>query len=195
MTVAPIDLTSRLRGRTAVITGGGSGIGLATARRFAAEGARVVIADLDPDAGRAAADGGRTARSCARTWRTKADVDALFDGVAADVRLRRHRVQQRGHLAARRRLDRDDRARRVGPRAARQPHVGLPLLPRRAAAHGARRPRLDHQHRLLRRGARQRHEPDLLHGVEGRRARAEPRARRAVRAAGRSGSTRSAPGR
>jgi len=37
----------RLEGRTAVITGGCSGIGLATARRFAAEGAHVVIADLD----------------------------------------------------------------------------------------------------------------------------------------------------
>ena len=37
----------RLAGRTAVITGGCGGIGLATARRFAAEGARVVIADVD----------------------------------------------------------------------------------------------------------------------------------------------------
>ncbi len=37
MTVASIDLTQRLAGRVAVITGGGSGIGLATARRFAAE--------------------------------------------------------------------------------------------------------------------------------------------------------------
>src|SRR6187551_2754419 len=37
----------RLEGRTAVITGGCSGIGLATARRFAAEGAHVVIGDVD----------------------------------------------------------------------------------------------------------------------------------------------------
>ncbi|WP_037570960.1 3-oxoacyl-ACP reductase [Phaeacidiphilus oryzae] len=46
----------RLVGRSAVITGGGGGIGLATARRLAAEGARVVVADVDEKAGRAAAD-------------------------------------------------------------------------------------------------------------------------------------------
>ena len=41
----------RLAGRTAIVTGGCSGIGLATARRFAGEGANVVIADVDDDAG------------------------------------------------------------------------------------------------------------------------------------------------
>jgi NAD(P)-dependent dehydrogenase (short-subunit alcohol dehydrogenase family) len=50
-----VDLTQRLKDRVAIITGGASGIGLATARRFAAEGAAVVIADLDPAAGEAAA--------------------------------------------------------------------------------------------------------------------------------------------
>jgi NAD(P)-dependent dehydrogenase (short-subunit alcohol dehydrogenase family) len=47
----------RLEGKVCVVTGGASGIGLASARRFAAEGASVVIGDLDTEAGgRAAAE-------------------------------------------------------------------------------------------------------------------------------------------
>ncbi|NKX53090.1 3-oxoacyl-ACP reductase [Arthrobacter mobilis] len=49
-------ISNRLRDRSAVITGGASGIGLASARRLAAEGARVVIADIDPATGKKAAD-------------------------------------------------------------------------------------------------------------------------------------------
>lgn len=46
----------RLAGKVAVITGAASGIGEASARRFVEEGARVVIADLQDDRGRAVAD-------------------------------------------------------------------------------------------------------------------------------------------
>ena len=50
-------LAGRLADRVAVVTGAGSGIGLATVRRLAAEGARTVCVDIDEAAGTAAADG------------------------------------------------------------------------------------------------------------------------------------------
>jgi 2-hydroxycyclohexanecarboxyl-CoA dehydrogenase len=45
----------RLAGRSALVTGGASGIGAATSRRLAAEGARVAVADLDGPGARAVA--------------------------------------------------------------------------------------------------------------------------------------------
>ena len=46
----------RLDQRVAVITGGGEGIGKGIARRFAEEGARVLIAEIDEDRGRTTAE-------------------------------------------------------------------------------------------------------------------------------------------
>ena len=59
------DLSQRLAGRVAVVTGAGGGIGLAAARRMRSEGARIVVGDLDPSTGAAVAD----------------ELDGLFVGV------------------------------------------------------------------------------------------------------------------
>lgn len=67
----------RLAGKVAVVTGAGSGIGLATARRFAAEGAKLVSADIDAQAGsKAAAELGGIFVKVDVT--SEADVQALF---------------------------------------------------------------------------------------------------------------------
>jgi NAD(P)-dependent dehydrogenase (short-subunit alcohol dehydrogenase family) len=73
----------RLQDRVAVITGAGSGIGLASARRMAAEGARVVAVDIDKAAGQAAADetGGVF---LAADVAIEDDVRRLYDEVAAE---------------------------------------------------------------------------------------------------------------
>lgn len=54
--VAVQRVRDRLEDRVAVVTGGAGGIGLASARRLTAEGARIVIADVDAGNGQAAAD-------------------------------------------------------------------------------------------------------------------------------------------
>lgn len=75
---------SKLEGKTAVVTGGNSGIGLAIARRFVDEGARVFIAGRREDSlnDAVAAMGGKLeAVRCDVT--VAADLDRLFDTVQA----------------------------------------------------------------------------------------------------------------
>ncbi len=75
-------VSNRLEGRVAVVTGGASGIGLATAQRLAHEGAIVVIADVcDEQTGTAAAEsvGGAFIRTDVTD---EAGVNALFDQTA-----------------------------------------------------------------------------------------------------------------
>ena len=70
----------RFEGKTVAVTGGGGGIGGATCRRFASEGARVAVLDLNPDAAGRVADAIRAAGGQAQAFRCditdRASVDA-----------------------------------------------------------------------------------------------------------------------
>jgi NAD(P)-dependent dehydrogenase (short-subunit alcohol dehydrogenase family) len=70
----------RLEGKVAVVTGGASGIGAGTVRRFVEEGARVVVADLQHDEAAAlAAELGDAAAACRTDVTAEADVAAAVD--------------------------------------------------------------------------------------------------------------------
>lgn len=73
-------MSDDLAGKVAVVTGGGSGIGRAFVERFVAEGARVVIADIDVEAGEALAASLGDVAAFARTDVTVADdVQSVVD--------------------------------------------------------------------------------------------------------------------
>lgn len=73
---------SRLAGTVAVVTGGASGIGAETARRFVSEGASVLIADLNAEAGDALAD---ELGDCAAFLRTNVAVEADMAATVAEA--------------------------------------------------------------------------------------------------------------
>ena len=76
---------SKLNGKVVVVTGGTSGIGLASARALAAEGARVYISARRKDVGAAAAlEAGKDVRFIAADAASETEVDALFEHVVAE---------------------------------------------------------------------------------------------------------------
>jgi NAD(P)-dependent dehydrogenase (short-subunit alcohol dehydrogenase family) len=72
------DGTGRLEGRVALVTGGASGMGCDTVRRFVEEGARVVVADLNEENGKRVAEelGGERVRFVRADVSQEQDVEA-----------------------------------------------------------------------------------------------------------------------
>jgi NAD(P)-dependent dehydrogenase (short-subunit alcohol dehydrogenase family) len=78
---------SKLNGKVAVITGGSSGIGLATAKRFVQDGAYVYISGRrQTELDRAAKEIGRNVTAVAGDVASLDDLDALYKKIAADER-------------------------------------------------------------------------------------------------------------
>src|ERR1700754_3827357 len=76
---------TRLNGKTAVITGGATGIGLAAAKRFVEEGAFVFIFGRRPDALDTALSGlGPNARAVKGSVSDEDDLDRLYAAVRAE---------------------------------------------------------------------------------------------------------------
>ena len=181
-----MDLTQRLAGKVAVITGGASGIGLATARRMRAEGATIVVGDIDPRPAKAVADelGGTFVPVDVSD---EMAVDNLFDTAAAtygsvDIAFNNAGISP---------PDDDLIENTELPPGRRVQDVNLKsvyLCCRAALRHMVPAQQgLDHQHRLVRRGDGLGHLADLLHRVQGRGAGDVTRARSPVRAPGNPG--------
>jgi 3-oxoacyl-[acyl-carrier protein] reductase len=70
----------RIQGKTAIVTGGGSGFGAGIVRAFAAEGAAVMVADVNAEAARAVAE-----ETGGTAWETDVARDASVAAMAAEA--------------------------------------------------------------------------------------------------------------
>jgi 3-oxoacyl-[acyl-carrier protein] reductase len=100
------QLSRSVKGLTVLVTGAASGMGRATARVFAAEGANVAVTDLSADGTGAVADEITASGGKAKAWALDvADRDAIDRGRQRGrraFRRPRHHRQQCRHLGARR---------------------------------------------------------------------------------------------
>jgi NAD(P)-dependent dehydrogenase (short-subunit alcohol dehydrogenase family) len=76
-------VSGRLAGRRAIVTGGARGIGLACAKRFAEEGASVLVVDLDSEAGAAAAQALSSSGATAAFYRADVAEPREADAIVA----------------------------------------------------------------------------------------------------------------
>ena len=147
-----------LEGKSAVITGAGSGVGRASALRFAEEGAKVVVADVDARP----RQGDRAPRSKRRAAppspiecdvSKEADVESTIARRGRALRSARHPLQQRRHPDAPARADlRGAHRRGLRPAVRDQRRRRVPRLQARGpAVQGAGWRRRDPQHRVGRR--------------------------------------------
>ena len=138
----------RLKDKVAVVTGAAQGIGLAIAERFAREGAKVALGDINAEKGEAAAaklGAGALFHQADVGYRDQAE-GLIARAVAAFGRLD-ILVNNAGitHNADFLDLDRGG----LRPRAAHEPQIGVPVRPGGGAADGgAGRRRHHHQHGL-----------------------------------------------
>ena len=139
-----IPVAGVLDGKSAIVTGAGSGVGRVSAARFAQEGARVVVADIDLDNAketvREIESAGGSADPVGADVSDEQQVQDRDRGRGRPVRSARHPVQQRRHPDAATRHDiRGPLARRLQPPGRGQPRRGVPRVQVRGAAlQGAR---------------------------------------------------------
>ena len=124
-------LMGRLDEKVCVITGAASGIGAETARLFKEEGATVVGVDLSENA-----EGDLAIQADVTD---EEQVQGHVRPHARGVRPHRRALQQRGHLAERRRVRARHLARGVAAGSGREPEVGVPVLQARHPAPARRR--------------------------------------------------------